>query len=185
MLITNMLKVSGGFQNTKLSQESWSIRTCRVIHYYWQMYLKTFVTNPLKYVNLLCIRFVSTCIIMASMSEENKSNIGITDRRWYDINDGGRYQRYNVLCHTLVCKSQQKELHEIHSNLKFLPKRSRIDKSEKLTCNLFHKKNYVIHIKALKQALNYRVILKKVHRVIEFKQAETLHRYEHRTENKS
>lgn len=90
-----------------------------------------------------------------------------------------------MLCHTLVCKSQQKELHEIHSNLKFLPKRSRIDKSEKLTCNLFHEKNYVIHIKALKQALNYRVILKKVHRVIEFKQAETLHRYEHRTENKS
>ena len=32
------------------------------------------------------------------------------------------------------------------------------------------KKNYVVHINALKQALNYGLILKKVHRVIQFNQ---------------
>ena len=32
------------------------------------------------------------------------------------------------------------------------------------------KKNYVVHIKALKQALNHGLILKNVHRVIQFNQ---------------
>ena len=32
------------------------------------------------------------------------------------------------------------------------------------------KKNYVIHIKALKQALNHGLILKKLNRVIQFNQ---------------
>ena len=45
-----------------------------------------------------------------------------------------------------------------------------INKYSKLTCILFDKENYVVHIRALKQALNHGLVLKKVHRVIEFKQ---------------
>ena len=46
----------------------------------------------------------------------------------------------------------------------------KINKCSKLTCTMQNKENYVIHIRALKQALNNGLILKKVHGVIEFNQ---------------
>ena len=46
----------------------------------------------------------------------------------------------------------------------------KIDKCKKLVCNLLNKEKYVVHIRSLKQALNYRLKLKKVHRIIEFNQ---------------
>ena len=63
-----------------------------------------------------------------------------------------------------------KNLHDLHSDLPFLPERVKINKCSKLVCNLYDKKNYVAHIRALKQALNQELILKKVHRVIQFNQ---------------
>ena len=44
-------------------------------------------------------------------------------------------------------------------------------------CNLHDKKNYVVHIRSLKQALNHGLILKKVHRVIPFYQEAWLKPY--------
>ena len=41
---------------------------------------------------------------------------------------------------------------------------------KKLVCNLQDKKNYVVHINVLKQALDHGLKLRKVHRVIEFDQ---------------
>ena len=38
-----------------------------------------------------------------------------------------------------------KRLHELHSDLQFLPERMKINKCKKLVCNLFNKKKYVIH----------------------------------------
>ena len=63
-----------------------------------------------------------------------------------------------------------KKLHDLHSDLPFLPRRMKIDKYEKLVCNLHNKKKYILHIKSLKQALNHGLKLKKVHRIIEFNQ---------------
>ena len=63
-----------------------------------------------------------------------------------------------------------RKLHDLHSDLPFLPKRMKTDKCKKLVCNLRNKKNYVVHIKSLKQALNHGLKLKKVHRIIEFNQ---------------
>ena len=57
-----------------------------------------------------------------------------------------------------------------HKDLPFLPERKKIDKIHELVTTLDDKENYVIHIAALKQALNLGLKLKKVHRVIEFKQ---------------
>ena len=48
-----------------------------------------------------------------------------------------------------------KKLHELHSDLPFLPERMEINKCKKLVCNLFNKKKYVAHINTLKQALNH------------------------------
>ena len=70
-----------------------------------------------------------------------------------------------------------KRLHELHNDLPFFPERLKIDKCNKLVCNLFNKKKYVIHINSLKQALNHGLKLKKIHRVIEFNQEEWLKPY--------
>ena len=58
-----------------------------------------------------------------------------------------------------------KRLHDLHSDLPFLPERIEINKCTKLICNLSNKKKYVIHVNALKQALNHGLKLKTIHRV--------------------
>ena len=70
-----------------------------------------------------------------------------------------------------------RKLHDLHSDLPFLPKRMNIDKCKKLVCNLRTKKKYVVHIRSLKQALNRGLKLKKVHRIIEYNQEEWLKPY--------
>ena len=60
------------------------------------------------------------------------------------------------------------KLHELHNDLPFLPERMKIEKVEKLVANLHDKTEYVIHIRNLKQALNHRLVLKKVHRNVKF-----------------
>ena len=62
------------------------------------------------------------------------------------------------------------ELQNLHSDLPFLPERMVINNTKKLVCNLNDKKNYVVHINVLKQALDHGLKLRKVHRVIEFDQ---------------
>ena len=51
----------------------------------------------------------------------------------------------------------------------------KINKCNKLVCNLYGKK--LVHIRALKQALNDILILKKVHKVIQFDQKAWLKPY--------
>ena len=63
-----------------------------------------------------------------------------------------------------------KDLHDLHSDLPFLPERMKIDKCSKLVSNLYDKNDYVIHIRSLKQTLNQGLISKKVYRVIQFNQ---------------
>ena len=69
------------------------------------------------------------------------------------------------------------KLHKLHSDMTFLPERMKIDKTQKLRCNLRDKKKYVVHISILKQALDNGLKLKKVHRVIEFNQEAWLKKY--------
>ena len=64
-----------------------------------------------------------------------------------------------------------------HKYLPFLPERRTLGNVEKLITSIDGKENYVIHISALKQALNHRLIFKKVHRVTEFKQEAWLKPY--------
>ena len=63
-----------------------------------------------------------------------------------------------------------KDLADLHSDLPFLPERMKINKCDKLICDLYNKNKYVVHIKLLKQALIHGLILKKVHRIIQFNQ---------------
>ena len=70
-----------------------------------------------------------------------------------------------------------KELYENHNELPFLMERMKIGRVEKLVPNLKDKKGYVVHIKALDQALKHGLKLKKVHRVIEFQQSKWMKAY--------
>ena len=70
-----------------------------------------------------------------------------------------------------------KKLHDLHSDLPFLPERMKIDKCEKFVCNLHNNKKYVVHIRSLKQALDHGLKLKKIHRIIEFNQEAWLKPY--------
>ena len=47
-------------------------------------------------------------------------------------------------------------------------------KFEKLICGIEDKEKYVVHIRALKQALNHGLKLRKVHTVIQFNQKPSL-----------
>ena len=70
-----------------------------------------------------------------------------------------------------------KDLHKLHIDLPFLSERMKIKKCNKLVCNLFDKKEYVVHIRVLKQALNHGLVLQKVIRVIQFNQEAWLKPY--------
>ena len=49
----------------------------------------------------------------------------------------------------------------LHKELPFSPERMKIEKCNKLVCSIKDKENYVAHMRALKQALNQGLILKK------------------------
>ena len=70
-----------------------------------------------------------------------------------------------------------KNLFNLQSDLPFLPERKKFKKCSKPVCNIHDKENYAVHIRALKQALNHGLILKKLHRVIQFNQEEWLKPY--------
>ena len=70
-----------------------------------------------------------------------------------------------------------KKFQNEHKDLPFLPKKIKKNKQTKLTCNFYDKSRYVVHIKLLQQALNHRLKLKKVYRVIEFEQRAWMKKY--------
>ena len=77
----------------------------------------------------------------------------------------------------IFSKQMQKKLFDLHKDLPFLPERKKVNKIEKLICSIEDKEKYVMHIKVLKQALNHGLVLKKVHRVIQFNQKDWLKPY--------
>ena len=70
-----------------------------------------------------------------------------------------------------------KELHKSHCDLPFLCDRKKLNKTNKLITSFEDKKEYVVHISALKQALNHGLKLTKMHRVIRFAQKEWMKTY--------
>ena len=73
--------------------------------------------------------------------------------------------------------SYPKDLHDSHNDLPFMCERMEINGVEKLVPNLRDKKNYVMHIQALNQALQHGLRLDRIHRAIEFDQSPWLKTY--------
>ena len=69
------------------------------------------------------------------------------------------------------------DLHDSHNGLPFMCDKMKINKVEKLVPNLKDKKNYVIHIQALDQALRHGLVLERIHRAIEFNQTDWMKPY--------
>ena len=86
------------------------------------------------------------------------------DERFIKKYDEDRHKRYFLE----VDFEYSKYLFNLHSDLPFLIVRSKILKCNKVVCDIYDKKNYVVHIGTLKQALNHGLILKKAHRKIQF-----------------
>ena len=70
-----------------------------------------------------------------------------------------------------------RELHDYHNDLPFMCAKMKLNGVEKLVPNLYYKKKYIIHIKALKQAVNHGLVLEKIHRAIEFKESAWMREY--------
>ena len=68
-------------------------------------------------------------------------------------------------------------LHEPHNDLPFLPEIIKVDKVKKLVANFQDKKEYILNIRNLKQALNHELAWKKLHRAIKFNQKAWLKSY--------
>ena len=64
-----------------------------------------------------------------------------------------------------------RKLHDYHNDLPFVCAKMKINGVEKLVPNLYYKRKYVAHIKALNQAIDHGLVLEKIHRAIEFKQS--------------
>ena len=70
-----------------------------------------------------------------------------------------------------------KESHDSHNDLPFMCERMKINGVEKLIPNLYDKKRYIIHIRALDQALKHGLVLECIHKAIEFKQLAWMKEY--------
>ena len=79
--------------------------------------------------------------------------------------DGGFVKSYHEKgkerCFIEVDSQHLENLHNVQSDLPFLPDRIKIQKFEKLVANLHEKNEYVLHIRNLKQTLNHGFVLKK------------------------
>ena len=70
-----------------------------------------------------------------------------------------------------------RKLYNLHGDLPFLAKRNKIKQCNKIFCSINDKENYLVHIRALKQALNHGLILRTIHRVVQFNQEAWLEEY--------
>ena len=70
-------------------------------------------------------------------------------------------------------------LHDYHNDLPFCAENKKIEnmKQRKLITDLNDKKNYIIHYRNLQQCLQHGLILKKIHRTLEFSQSDWLKKY--------
>ena len=70
-----------------------------------------------------------------------------------------------------------KALHDYHNDLPFMCAKMKINGFDKLVPNLYYKHKYVIHMKALAQALEHGLVIEKIHRAIKFKQSAWMKKY--------
>ena len=94
--------------------------------------------------------------------------------KWTDVNPNEIFElatRTDKRYALEVDVSYPKELHNQHNDLIFMCERIETNGVETLVPILRDKKNYVIHIQALNQALQHRLRLDRIHQAIELDQS--------------
>ena len=94
--------------------------------------------------------------------------------RWVDVNPNEISELATRTDKSYILEvdvSYPAELNNPHNDLPFMCERMEINGAEKLVPNFSDKKSYVIHIRALAQALKHELILDRIHRAIEFDQS--------------
>ena len=94
--------------------------------------------------------------------------------RWFDVNPNEISELATQTDKGYILEidvSYRTELHNPHNDLPFMCGRMEINGVEKLVPNLRDKRGYVIHIRALAQALKHGLILDRIHQAIEFDQS--------------
>ena len=99
-------------------------------------------------------------------------NVDNTD--FYNISDDGDFGYF-----VEVDLKYPETLHDAHKDLPFCAEHMAPpgSKQQKLMTTLHDKQRYVLHYRALKQALKHGLVLIKVHRAIQFKQSPWLKQY--------
>ena len=153
---------------------------CQAIHRYakannkyMKNYDKDIISSYLMYLdarNLYGWEMSQTLPVNGFKWVKNLSKFNEIFIRKYDENsDKGYFLEIDV--------DYSKKLFDLHKDLPFLPERKKVNKVEKLICNIEDKEKYVMHIKVLKQVLNHGIVLKKVQRVIQLNQKDWLKLY--------
>ena len=100
--------------------------------------------------------------------------------RWVDVKPDNVGKLVNAVNKGYILEvdvAYPRELHDYHNDLHFMCERMVINGVEKLVPNLYYKKRYVIHIRALEQALKHGLIPEHINRAIEFKQSAWMKEY--------
>ena len=69
------------------------------------------------------------------------------------------------------------ELHDLHNDIPFMCAKMKVNEVEKLIPNLYNKRKYIVHIRALKQAIDHGLVLRRIHRCIRFSQSPLMKEY--------
>ena len=155
---------------------------CQAAHRYYKAnnkYMRNFDKNKVSlFLLYLDANNLYGWVMSQKLPVDNFKWIEIDDLLKFDENFIKNYDENSDKGYTLeVDIEYPKNLHKLHSDLPFLPERMTINKCTKFVCNVQDKENYVVHIRALRQALNHGLKLKKVHEVIEFRQEAWLKPY--------
>ena len=155
---------------------------CQAAHRYYKTnnkYMRNFDKNKVSlFLLYLDANNLYGWVMSQKLPVDNFKWIEIDDLLKFDENFIKNYDENSDKGYTLeVDIEYPKNLHKLHSDLPFLPERMTINKCTKLVCTVQDKENYVVHIRALEQALNHGLILKQAHEVIEFRQEAWLKPY--------
>lgn len=127
-----------------------------------------------------------------------RENLPISDFKWVDEQDE-LYRNADAIAQLRddaeygyifeVDLHYPKHLHDLHNDYPFCAERRQLpdevfditktkkNKIEKLLLTFYDKKNYVVHYKMLKLALRHGLVLKKVHRILSFRQSNWMKSY--------
>ena len=132
---------------------------CHVIHKYAKANNK-YTKNYDKIIKSSYLMYLDVFVWMGKVSKppENgfkwKKKVSKFDEYLIKNYDEDRDKRYILE----IDVEYPKDLHGFHNDLPFLEEMMKIKKFNQLACNVYGKKEYVVHIRALKQPFNHSIM---------------------------